>query len=83
MLRKGLKQVGGIQYNGLLHPYFTLMCNLIVIQWLILKQWLCTSYRCECATCMLSSYTSKWSRDVEVHCVLEELFSYLFAFFFA
>ena len=31
MLRKGLKQVADIQRNALLHPYFTLMCNVTLL----------------------------------------------------
>ena len=62
MPKKGLKQVGDIHCDAHLHSYFTLMCNLTTIRMIPLQQ----NYRSEYD--MLLSYTSKWSRAVDMYC---------------
>ena len=74
MLKKGLKQVSDVHCHAHLHPYFTLMCNSTTIRMIPLPM------KCRYESDMLSSYTSKWSRDVDVHCGKHhQLVSALFA----
>ena len=73
---KGLKQVADVQHNALLHPYFTLMCRSRATIQVFFPSFAMGS------CWLLLSYTSKWSRDVEVHCIgCWQLVSFVFSFF--
>ena len=67
-----------LTFNAFLQSYFILMCNSTTVEMILqqMKQkqtperngYTTCSWKWT-AVCMLLSYTSKWSRDVEVHCI--------------